>query len=510
MTLPPYNGQQAYFGDIHNHCGISYGKGPLEDAFRNARLQLDFASVTVHAHWPDIPTDDPRLGYLVDYHEKGFAEALSRWPYYQQATDAAQEEGAFVTLPSFEWHSMAYGDHVVYFKDTAASHIIPAQDMTEMRAALRELAARGVETFLIPHHIGYLRGFRGINWDAFSDEFSPVVEMISFHGLSEHTEAPFPYLHSMGPRDGRSTIQHGLAQGHVFGLVGSTDHHSAHPGHYGYGRLAVWADGLTRDAIWDAIAERRTYAISGDRITLAVALNGHPMGAIVPATPERQIDVAVTGGDALDVVEVLHNNQIVERWHPPTASATDTTYKVFVEVGWGEEPASTAWDVDLQIQNGRLLDVEPRLRGHGIEPPPADMADRYVFSEVNRPAPDRVQFATMTWRNPTITTSATQGICLTIQGDPSTQITGQVNGQNVAYTIGDLLDGARVQYLSGFVSPAVCFHRAVPEAAYTGQFSFEHREQDHQHSTRDWYYVRVRQQNGHYAWSSPIWVDPVR
>ena len=129
MTLPPFTGQQAYFGDIHNHCGISYGKGALEDAFRNARQQLDFASVTVHAHWPDIPTDDPRLGYLVVYHEKGFAEALARWPYYQQATDAAQEEGAFVTLPSFEWHSMAYGDHVIYFKDTAASHIIPARDM---------------------------------------------------------------------------------------------------------------------------------------------------------------------------------------------------------------------------------------------------------------------------------------------------------------------------------------------------------------------------------------------
>jgi hypothetical protein len=50
----------------------------------------------------------------------------------------------------------------------------------------------------------------------------------------------------MGPRDGRSTAQYGLAQGNVFGLIGSTDHHSAYPGSYGHGRLGVWATELTR------------------------------------------------------------------------------------------------------------------------------------------------------------------------------------------------------------------------------------------------------------------------
>ena len=36
----------AYYGDIHNHCGISYGHGTIEDAYENAKLQLDFVSVT--------------------------------------------------------------------------------------------------------------------------------------------------------------------------------------------------------------------------------------------------------------------------------------------------------------------------------------------------------------------------------------------------------------------------------------------------------------------------------
>jgi hypothetical protein len=66
-TLTPYDGLTAYTGDIHNHCGISYGHGSIEDAYRNARLQLDFASVTGHASWHDMPTE-PR--HVHDYHAR--------------------------------------------------------------------------------------------------------------------------------------------------------------------------------------------------------------------------------------------------------------------------------------------------------------------------------------------------------------------------------------------------------------------------------------------------------
>ena len=44
-----------FYGDLHNHCGISYGHGSLENALRNATLPLDFVSITGHAYWPDMP-----------------------------------------------------------------------------------------------------------------------------------------------------------------------------------------------------------------------------------------------------------------------------------------------------------------------------------------------------------------------------------------------------------------------------------------------------------------------
>ena len=74
-----YKGLKVYYGDIHNHCGISYGHGTIEDAFANARLQLNFCSVTGHGYWPDMPRDEERLREIVRYHEEGFAKLRKGW-----------------------------------------------------------------------------------------------------------------------------------------------------------------------------------------------------------------------------------------------------------------------------------------------------------------------------------------------------------------------------------------------------------------------------------------------
>ena len=68
--------------------------------------------------------------------------------------------------------------------------------------------------------------------------------------------------------------------------------------------------------------------------------------------------------------------------------------------------------------------------------------------------------------------------------------------------LGDQVTGIVSGYLGGFLTPAWCLHQAVPRAARACRFSFTDRS-----SQRDWYYVRVRQQNDQWAWTSPIWVD---
>jgi hypothetical protein len=501
-----YDGLGLFHGDIHNHCNVSYGHGSPEDAYRNARLQLDFASVVPHAHWHDMPEGDPALAALVDYHRRGFARAAAQWTHLAELTRAVHEDGRFVTFLSFEWHSMRYGDHVVYYRD-AEGEILRAGSLPGLRAELRRLAAAGRPAFMIPHHIAYLAGRRGISWDDFTPELSPVVEMVSMHGLAESDEGPCPYLHTMGPRDGRSTMQHGLRLGHVFGVIGSSDHHSAHPGSYGTGRLAVWARALTREGVWEALGARRAYALTGDRIALAFALNGAPMGALVPAARQRRVEVAVRGGGAIDHVELLHRNRPVHRWdvRVSTAGAAAGPFQVHLELGWGDRTLDVDWQGRLEVAGGRLLGVEPRFRGRHVVSPQAREHEGHAFSALERDGDAAVRFTTRTFGNPTTMTPSTQGLCLAIDGDEATAVRGRLNGVEVTVRLGELREGARAGYLGGFRTPAWVFHRAVPAAAARCEGTFTHRADGR---ARDWYYVRVAQTNGQYAWSSPIWVEP--
>lgn len=505
MALEPYRDLQVYYGDLHNHCDISYGRGDLESAYENARLQLDFASVTGHAHWPDMPVDEDRLAYLVAFHQWGFDRLADCWDRVQEVTERYNEDGRFTTFLSFEWHSLRHGDYCIYYKGSRGE-IIRAPDLSSMRNTLADLTTRGIDAMMIPHHICYLEGYRGINWADYDASFSPVVEIVSMHGCGEDDDAPRPYLHTMGPRDGRSSMLRGLRDGHRFGVIGSTDHHAAHPGSHNHGRLAVWAPELTRNGIWSALQQRRTYALTGDRIALAFAVNDAPMGAVAEPDADRTLDVEVVAGGPIDYVEIRKNGYpVARRSAHEAAPAAGAVFrgKVTLAVGWGEWPEPIDWEVRLEVNNGRLLDVEPRFKGSEMVTSVEAEPESYQISHWERVDDRALHFTTRTIRNPNTWTDGSQKITLEVEGDGRTQIAATINGQEVAYTIGDLRAGPRSGYLRGFVSEAYQFSRAVPTAEYHWRWRVTDRGGA---DGTDFYYARVRQQNDQWAWSSPVWI----
>lgn len=141
MTVPSYEGLAVYYGDLHCHCDIGYGFGTAEDAYRNARMQLDFASVTAHAHWPDMPVSDPDLAGVVRYHQEGFRRAAERWLQLLDATEAAAEEDRFVAIASYEWHSLRHGDYNVYHREMARRRSAgPRRERPQPRASRASLS----------------------------------------------------------------------------------------------------------------------------------------------------------------------------------------------------------------------------------------------------------------------------------------------------------------------------------------------------------------------------------
>ena len=92
--MPTPSDLKMFWGDLHNHCNLTYGHGDMRDAFEAAKGQLDFVSVTPHAMWPDIPgKNDPRLSWVIDYHTDAFRR-LRKGGYqkYQEMTKEYNEQ----------------------------------------------------------------------------------------------------------------------------------------------------------------------------------------------------------------------------------------------------------------------------------------------------------------------------------------------------------------------------------------------------------------------------------
>lgn len=495
---------RIFWGDLHSHCAISYGLGTVEQALARARGQLDFCSITGHAFWPDMPIDREKYGEIIDYHNEGFARLARNWDRLIAAQAAASVPGEFIAFPSYEWHSLKYGDHNVY----AAGPDLPLRDAPDL-PALRRIA-RDSGALLIPHHIGYAAGYRGLDWSHFREECSPFVEIFSLHCCSEGESAPYPMLHDMGPRDAGSTAEAGWDAGHRFGVIASTDHHGGYPGSHGDGRLAVLADALTRESLWEAMLARRVYAVTGDKIEARFTVDDAPIGSSIRSAGERRLRVDVRGSDAIDRVEVLKNGRMLRRLFPEVSEAAPAgPYRLRVTWGWGRKNEPVRWDARLSLSAGTITDVESCFSGQSVVAPKgvgghqqsqdADDLPHQILEQGPRSCSWRsVTTGNLSTRHPT-----TQAISFSIDAPADTVVTVESNGVRNTHPLPELLGAGRSHYLRGWLSEAIRIGPLAPISACTVAAQFS----DPPERDVDVYRVRVAQQNGQWAWLTPVWVE---
>ncbi len=500
-------GVQPFFGDIHNHCDLSYGHGRFSDALARAALQLDFVSITGHAHWPDMPVDDPTVAHIVDFHVKGFARLREHWPDHFTDLKAASSPSLTV-FPGYEIHSAAHGDYTIVYRDLDPQPIILADSPAELLARLS--ATLPGRAFAFPHHIGYRLGARGINWSSFDPVLSPFVEMLSMHGCAETSETDRPYLHSMGPADGHGTMQHGLAQGHVFGIVGNTDHHSAFPGSYGHGRTAVYAHEHSRSAIWDAMLGRQTNALTGDNIHLLAAIGDTIQGGVVQPADNTRMRIEAVGGGCIDAIDIIRNGRLVHRISPgitpsPISNGLETI--LCLELGWGARETAHSWDCAIAIEDGEILGIEPRFRGAEIVSPLEGQANDHALPSIRRDG-DWVRLTVTASANPNNMTSATQGVALRLRLGENAIIRTELCGQRLDVPALRLFEGAKSGNLGPIDSPAWRMHALPKPSEWQWQGALDLGCLNDGENI----YLRLRQAGGQMAWTSPIFcrsADPV-
>jgi len=126
-----------------------------------------------------------------------------------------------------------------------------------------------------------------------------------------------------------SSVQSALARGLRLGFVGGTDNHRGRPGsgrsfqsgldyndYVTGGITGVLAQELTREAIFEAIWQRRCYATTGVRMLLDFSVNGRVMGQEIKATGEearaaRTIVVKAAGTADIARAVIVRNGQDV-------------------------------------------------------------------------------------------------------------------------------------------------------------------------------------------------------
>ena len=304
---------RVYWGDLHSHTHFSWD-GVGTAAFDYARYvsALDFYAMTDHtmAH---IGDETSGLSHVA-------------WHEYNALTEAHHVPGTFVTLHAYEC-SMGgpWGHHNVYFRGAPGHLAYPAAALPEL---WNQLVAGDALT--IPHHTGKMP--TGIVFEPQDVERRRNFEIYSGHGLSEAYDPghPLAFESSVFTSDARSLKEATFAQdvwgkGLLLSTIASSDDHRSQPGQPHYGVVAIRAPELTRDAVFQALYDRRTYGTTGAKIVLEFTVNGAPMGSTVRVVGAPTAKVRVVGTAELEWVELLRHQppvagfDVVQRWEPDGA-----------------------------------------------------------------------------------------------------------------------------------------------------------------------------------------------
>ena len=312
---------RIYFGDLHTHAPraldpghrphgpfMAHGVGTYAEALSYARdvSGLDCVGVAwfpppqnIEAIW-SVPREDD-------------------WEEYQAILADFHEPGAFAPLVAIELNDPTAGHRVILYPDEGKR--ITTSKIEEIWPALA-----GTGAVVVPHHInvtseGGYQNWRVQDWQRHNLEYQTVLEIAQNRGAFE-TDEPGGATVIGG---GGASAQDALARGHRLGFVGGTDSHHAQPGrntcsmagvdfhdHVTGGLTAIIAPELTREAIIQALKERRCYATTGARIVLDFCVDGHGMGEEF-MTDAQEVPVAarVLGTTEIELLEVVCNGGIV-------------------------------------------------------------------------------------------------------------------------------------------------------------------------------------------------------
>ena len=472
LCAPAGSARRLFWGDMHGQTRQTVGTGMLDDYYSFARDKacIDFTG----------------------WQGNDFEVSDETWRDIRDYTRKYDEEGKFLVYLGYEWSGTTPqgGDHNVYFLNDSED-FYPSSNWTATTVdnknnanpipELHEKLAGREDVLLIPH-IGGRYG----NLDYFNPAFSSVIEIHSHHGTFEW----FAF--------------DAMRRRMKVGFIAASDDHTCRPGlSYplsGHGKSAsgafdvangftgVFADALTKRAVWDAIRARHCYASTFDRIYLDTRIGSLFMGdeGTVSGAPLLSIKAAgnfpIEGYEVYDWDKKLLSGECLKR----DSRRIRIRWSGVVYRGRGK---SRKWDGILYVQNGKIV-----------------AAEKYAFDRIDQgiviQSDKYIKFTSST-------SGDYDGLILTLEADSDTVIKFSSKAGTAEASYQEILEHGFAKEMGGLnlkLEMETAFEE-IPEAEYTAHSRLDVSRELPAEPGAHAYWVKVLQSNGNAAWSSPIFVD---
>lgn len=348
---------EGFWGDLHGQSGETVGINPIREYFAFGR---DLAALDVMGHQAN------------DFQVKS-----AFWDEINAVTAELDEPGRFVAFPGYEWsgNTPTGGDHNVFFRHEGnrlvrSSHAMLADrgDLDRDANTTADLfeALKGEDCVLYAHVGGRPANIAQADGGA----LRTALEVHSDWGTFEWIMADSFEL------------------GYRHGLVCNSDGHkgrpgASHPGASSFGALGgltcFLASELSRDGIFGAMRRRHHYGTTGGRLHLDVSARFASPARLfesdprlgdarsVPAGSAMMGDIVAVGDDDFEVrvsaqtqspllaIEILRGTEVVETARPYGAEALGRRYRVcFHGAEYRGRGRQTNWKGHARLHGARI------------------------------------------------------------------------------------------------------------------------------------------------------------
>jgi hypothetical protein len=460
---------KTWWGDLHGQTRATVGTGTIEEYFAFGR---DIALLDMMCHQAN-----------------DFQVTDDEWLRLRREIDRFHDNGRCVIFVGYEWSGMTPGggDRNVMFRgDLAALHRSSHAEVDDMRDAatdcfpvtqlFAQFAGRD-DVMLVPHVGGRYADIVGFHDPA----LEPVVEIYSDWGR-------FEWL-----------LEDAFKQGYKVGIVANSDGHKGRPGasHPGastfgaYGGLTcVLAESLTREAVFDAIKARRCYGVTGaQRIHVELAVNGLPMGSAGRAEGAVKIVGRVVGTGPIERVDIFRGLVLIKTVSPYGRDSFEGSNRY--RIAWAGSRVRgrdrlTTWDGYVDLSAGRFTSAAT----YAMENPEKGIRE--------------LTGTRVAWVSNT--TGDDDGIDVAVEAPAGAAFRFHTPVIQLEVKLSELNDGQTRTFPAGGVDLRV-FVRRLPARGHASDLTFDHTDPSPVRGECHPYWIRVTQEDGAQAWTSPVYLD---